>query len=540
MLLAGGLVVVLMGSQAVGQQPTYSVAIVPSQQQQIDMLQQEVAAMRAQMNALQNDRIEALPQAHYPVSKLDNVEPSPNSEGREKSDTPEPYRIGSELGMTAHWHHGLEVESKNKDFRVHVGGRTQVDTTWYSGDESIETPLVAGGVGPLQDSWNFRRGRLRVDGKMYEVIDFACEYDFINEAAVDAPVSLLPPQGNPVALPAPTDLWVQATHLPILGTVRVGNQKDPFGFEHLTSSRYLNFLERSFMQDAFVGPFNNGFSPGIQAFNTYWDERGTWAAGIYKNVNNIFANGFGDGEYETAGRITFLPWYQDEGRQLLHLGLAGTYKALDEEQIRFRSRGDLRSGAPGPQNPVFANTGNIIGDDETQYGLELAGISGPWSFQSEYISSSVYETFTVASPPGSAGFQAPPGTPLGTVTFDGFYVEVHYFLTGETRAYNRRTGVFDRVIPFENFFIVRDGSGCVCSGWGAWQVLARYQFLDLQDRGIDGGRLDAITFGLNWFLNPNLKVQWNYDWTHREFVNNLGAAGNGDIHGFGARVAFDF
>ena len=461
-------------------------------------------------------------------------------QGTTPAKAPEPYEVGSDLDMRASWHHGLEVESKNKDFRIHVGGRTQADTTWFSGDDSIETPLAAGGVGPLQDAWNFRRGRLRVDGTMYEVIDFACEYDFVSEAAVDTPISLLPPQSNPVAVPAPTDLWIQATHLPMLGTVRVGNQKDPLGFEHLTSSRWLNFIERSYMQDAFTGAFNNGFIPGIQAFNTYGDQRGTWAAGVFKNVNNAFANGVGDGEYDAAGRITFLPWYADEGRRLLHVGIAGTYKALDEDQVRFRSRADLRSGAPGPQNPVFANTGNIIGDDETQYGLELAGVSGPWSFQTEYISSSVYDTFTVASAPGSAGFQAPPGTPLGTVTFDGFYVEMHYFLTGETRPYNRRSGVFDRVIPNGNFFIVRDQNGNICSGCGAWQVLARYQFLDLTDPGIDGGRLDAITLGLNWFLNPNLKVQWNYDWMHRDFVNNLGARGDGDVHGFGARVAFDF
>ncbi len=465
------------------------------------------------------------------------AEEKPAADGKKPA---EPYEVGSDKAMTVKWNHGLEAESKNKDFRIHVGGRTQVDTSWYSGDASVQTPLRDGGVGPLMDAWNIRRGRLRVDGTMYDVFDFACEYDFINEAAVDAPISLIPPQVNPDAFPAPTDLWVQWNRLPFWGNVRAGVQKDAFGFEHLTSSRWLNFMERSFMQDAFTGPFNNGFSPGLQNTNTYYNERGTWSTGIFKNVNNIFSSGVGDGEYMGVARVTYLPYYSDEGRYLLHTGIAGRYMGLDEEQIRFRSRGDIRSGAPSPLNPVFANTGNFIGDDQTMVGLELVGVAGPWSFQSEYIASQVYDAFSLASPLGVAGFQPPPGTPLGTVAFDGFYAEVHYFLTGESRPYNRKTGVFDRVIPFSNFFFLRDRAGGNCASWGAWQTALRYQFLDLNDSGIQGGELHAITAGLNWFLNPNLKVQFNYDWMHRDFVNNLGNNGSGDVHSFGTRVAFDF
>ena len=44
----------------------------------------------------------------------------------------EGYVIGSDLGMTAKWQHGLELYSKNKDFRVHLGGRTQIDAVWLT------------------------------------------------------------------------------------------------------------------------------------------------------------------------------------------------------------------------------------------------------------------------------------------------------------------------------------------------------------------------------------------------------------------------
>ncbi|MHC4097467.1 MAG: porin, partial [Planctomycetota bacterium] len=38
----------------------------------------------------------------------------------------------------------------------------------------------------------------------------------------------------------------------------------------------------------------------------------------------------------------------------------------------------------------------------------------------------------------------------------------------------------------------------------------RYSGLDLDDSGISGGELDTITAGLNWHLNPNTRIMWNY------------------------------
>ena len=66
---------------------------------------------------------------------------------------------------------------------------------------------------------------------------------------------------------------------------------------------------------------------------------------------------------------------------------------------------------------------------------------------------------------------------------------------------------------------------------------ARYNFLDLNDEGINGGLLHNFTLGLNWFLNPNMKVQWNYFLAHRNVLN---PAGDGFIQGFGTRFALDF
>jgi len=68
-------------------------------------------------------------------------------------------------------------------------------------------------------------------------------------------------------------------------------------------------------------------------------------------------------------------------------------------------------------------------------------------------------------------------------------------------------------------------------------VGARYSYLDLNSSGIQGGMLHAMTLGVNWFLNPNAKLQLNYDYTFRESASGFS---NGDIQALGLRLAMDF
>ena len=60
---------------------------------------------------------------------------------------------------------------------------------------------------------------------------------------------------------------------------------------------------------------------------------------------------------------------------------------------------------------------------------------------------------------------------------------------------------------------------------------------NLVDSGVDGGRLEDITLGLNWFLNPNMKIQSNYAYTMRDAQ---ASPGGGDYYGYGMRLAWDF
>ena len=147
------------------------------------------------------------------------------------------YEVGSDLSMSASWNNGLELATKNKDFRVHVGGRTQFDSSWFAVPENVnDDPTLRN---PIHDGVDFRRARLRVDGTMWEQIEWAAEFDFVNSAGAS---SAFPGVANATSLVAPTDLWWTFTKLPVVGNMRVGDQKEPIGFEHLTSSRFLNFM----------------------------------------------------------------------------------------------------------------------------------------------------------------------------------------------------------------------------------------------------------------------------------------------------------
>lgn len=444
---------------------------------------------------------------------------------------PKEHVIGSDAKMSASWKNGLEIQSASKDFRIHIGGRTQFDGVWLDSSSAF---TGAGGVGDA-DAVDFRRARLRIDGTIGEFHEFASEWDFVNNVndnvGLQGASQFVGNLGNPnvINVPAPTDLWWDVKELPFVGHFRFGNMKEPLGFEHNISSRFLDFMERSYNQDAFTGPFNNGFTPGLMIWDMAENKRATYHMGVFKNTSNVFAYGVGDGEYAVDGRVSWLPWYDEDskGRGLLHVGLSGSLRDPDEGVVRYRSRGSLRNG-PGTFNPVFADTGTFFADQAQQVGAELAMVWNSFNIQSEYFGSANTNGRPLAGPGA-----------LGDVYVDGYYVQALYFLTGEHRAYDHERGCFTRVTPLENWFLVRTEDG-ICHGLGAWQLGVRYSKLDLTNSGINGGVIQDVTFGLNWFWNPNMKWQFNYVVQDRQAPGAVGAAGNGTINGFGVRFAHDF
>jgi phosphate-selective porin OprO/OprP len=189
---------------------------------------------------------------------------------------------------------------------------------------------------------------------------------------------------------------------------------------------------------------------------------------------------------------------------LLHLGVSANILYAADSSVRYRSRPESHLA------PYVIDTGNIAAAGALVAGAEAAWVNGPFSVQAEYLHSWVRENN--GQVPG----------------FDGAYATVGWFLTGETRPYDRQNACFSRVIPRHDFNWHR-------GGWGAWEVDARGSLVSLNSADIHGGRLSMLMTGINWYLNPNLKWRFEYGFGH---VTEKQPAGNLNL--FQTRVEVDF
>lgn len=500
----------------------------------------------------QNQKIEELQSQTGQLSQAQNAAPATTN-----ISTVQGSVFGSDGSSTgAFGNDGLTFTSRDGNFKSHIGGVVQLDAIGFGAIGNGITS-IPGGAG-TQNSVEFRRLRLRMEGTMYHWIDYVFESDYAlalqNVDQRDPAAQSLGLRstgggvqgGNTMNVMQPTTIFMTFKEIPILGNIRVGNQQDWISLEHIESARFLDFMERSTIMDAFNGANNNGYAPGISVFNNTPDQRAGLQLGVYKNT--VYDSGFTyniGNAWTYGGRAIWTPYYDEEskGRYLVHTGFGAEYRTFNQDvgaiqgfdNVRVRSRGLLRNAA-STLDPNYADTGNFYATGQALINPEIAVMWGPWLFQSEYTAS----WFNGARPAKNNA------TDLGTVFMHGGYVETLYFLTGENRSYNRQSGVFGRVVPKDN----ASPTGC---GWGAWQVGARYNWLNLNSGNfVNGGKENDVTLGLNWFLNPNVRFQFNYVTT---WVNNAPAAsfpgtvgalngarfvGDGPINSFGGRLDFTF
>jgi phosphate-selective porin OprO/OprP len=230
-------------------------------------------------------------------------------------------------------------------------------------------------------------------------------------------------------------------------------------------------------------------------------------------------------------------------------------------QARPELRDDDPAGAFGgvADSNRMIDTGFIVSGTEYLMGTELLYIRGPFSFQAEYGWNFINAATGVFNPGAvAAGNLKTFATPQNYV-FNGGYVQLAYTLTGENRAYDKRIGTLAREYygksgPYSNAYIVRDEDGHIITSWGAWEIAARYSYTDLNDGSgatrIQGGEMDGFTLALNWTLNNNLNVM--FDWVYDNRYNVPTAAPTyvspvtttttnpGYTSGFGTRVQFQF
>ncbi len=302
---------------------------------------------------------------------------------------------------------------------------------------------------------------------MYSRLIFKVQYDF---AGGDAAVK---------------DLYIGVKDIPGLGTLRLGHFKEPFSLEGLTSSKYSTFMEAG-LRNVFFPSRNTG----IGFHNSCADDRISYAAGFFREADK-FGNS-DDEAYSVTARLTGLPWRAGDD-QLLHLGLAVSHRDTDDGSIALAQRPESHLAEK------MVDTGSFDADSYNVYGAELALVTGPFSLQGEYM---LAETDLPASGSPASGGAGAAVSSSDDPSFAGWYVYASYWLTGESRKYKAESGTFSRMKPSSSFL---DGDGV-----GAWELALRYSNLDLNDENVMGGELDSITVGVNWHLNPNMRIMLNY------------------------------
>lgn len=483
------------------------------------------------------------PAPHVPEQKS-----PPAEKTSEKEKTAKEYVVGKNLHLEGDWKNGLWFETPDRAFRFKVGATTQFDMGWYgAADETVASigamnNLVEPGLA-LSDGMNFRRARLNFSGTIWEQVEFFGMYDFAQgldlrrrTLGIDPAVSTLTDL-EPAESVLFTEIYVGLIHMPGLDRIRIGRHRESLNFATATPAILYPWMERGLLFEAFNSDFN--FSNGITLANNYLDNRVYSYFGFFQNNNRNFS-AIGDGEYAYDVRFTGLPIWDEEEQRWLHLGIDYSYRNLHRGATRFRARPPVRTGI-SYQVPNVVNSGVIFSPDAQQIAnLEFASAWGRWTFSAETAWSWVTNAYTGGLPANPA--QLPPGVQArGTYIAQAAYVELLYFLTPDHRTYKLDRPGYDRVVPRRTFyFLDAEEAGTIWSS-GAWEIGVRYDYLDLNSSGINGGLAQSVTFGLNWYLNPNTRVQTNYFLMNRSFSpEDRSARRNGDFHGLGIRFSLDF
>jgi phosphate-selective porin OprO/OprP len=361
------------------------------------------------------------------------------------------------------WSNGINVDRNDGAVKVKVGGRIHFDWGRISPDSALRRNEDNGvySVNALKgDGVEFRRARLYISGTLWEDYLFKAQYDF---AGGDTDF---------------TDVYLGVQNIPVIGTLLVGQMREPFSLEELTSSNYITFMERSLPTNAFAP----GRNSGIRVNSTLLNKRLTWSLGaFYGDRNNDGDSNFDDvTNADLTFRLTGLPIYADRGEKLLHLGLGYSHQFRDEGKITARYRTRPESHLTDAR---LVDTGRIDLDNANLLNPELAVVWGPFSLQGEYFWTKL--SSKEANDP----------------TFQGAYLYGSWFITGEQRSYSTSSAQFSRVTPNGNFFE---------NGPGAWELAARWSWIDLNNKRVEGGEENNFTFGVNWYLNPNYRLMFNY------------------------------
>jgi phosphate-selective porin OprO and OprP len=385
---------------------------------------------------------------------------------------------------------GLYIQSADGANIIRFRGNLAVDGRWYS-DHS--TPVTA-------DTWTFRRVRPYFEGTLDRIYDFRFMPDFGNGKSIIV------------------DAFVTGRFQPWF-VVQAGKFKGPVGLERLQPDQFNRFLELGF-PSALVPNRDLGVQIGGDIGGGVLG----YAVGYFDGVtdgNSTDANPSpdvdNDGKKDVEARLFAQPFIAAGNPYLrgLGFGIGGTYvnstgSATNTLLASYKT--------PGQQTFFSYRTGTTAtyaDGRRSRWSPQFYYYAGPLGVIGEYVDSSQRVSRQVT------------GTQKRSDTLDNqaWQISMSYFLTGEQATYNSYT-------PKSTF---EPGK----SGWGAWELVARFHQLEVDEAAfLDGTasfadpntaprKATAVGVGLNWYLNQNVK--WMFDYERTRFDG--GAAGGADRPG---------
>ena len=256
-------------------------------------------------------------------------------------------------------------------------------------------------------------------------------------------------------------------------SLSVGQQKEPFSMERVMSMLHLPMQERTAVSDAMLPSRNFG----VVLSGTVLDQRITWAGGAFNDWINT-PGSISENATEVMGRVTWLPYISSDESNLIHLGFGARFSNATDG-LRYATEPEFN------KSPIFVDTEDdlMAADNSRQYSVEAAWRNGPYMLMGEYLRTDI---------------DAPA---LSDPIFNGYHISGSWILSGEMHDYRRKSGIF-HAIPVAK--TVNQG------GWGAWELGFRISSLDLTDGLVDGGEMDILSLGINWWLTPVFNVNLNY------------------------------
>ena len=298
-----------------------------------------------------------------------------------------------------------------------------------------------------------RRARLGFQGRIAP-IKYKLELDFANSGTASW-----------------KDVWLSYNNKNDLGEwfTKVGQHHVPFGHATISSSNYKPLMRRPLFGD---GP-QTSRAVGI----AYRQDANRWFFHTGAFIPALDETGEGTTDRMTyALRIGGQPFFKDK-THLIHAAISYQHEEFDGDT--FSNIDNSLLSHVGDGDALVANFG-INTDDSNAYDIELISVWGPFHGVFEYVA------WDVSDPDGDADLSA-------------WAFDVGWFLTGESMKY--KAGAFSGIKPKAPI-----GKG----GWGAWQIAARLENMDLTDGNIIGGEANVFTVGLNWYLTSNTRLMANY------------------------------